>query len=274
MTIRPIKILIISLLFAGITILFTQSDLFTEIHNVKLERELLKNLASKNLVAHACGEYNGITFTNSLNSLNSNYKKGYRFFEVDFHLSSDSQIVLIHDWNLTAERLFGTSGIVYSRKEFTETKTKNNLVLLDIDSLISWLKTHNDAFIITDCKEDSLGILKNISIKYSNMMQRFYIQMYFFSEYPVLQEMGYKNIILALYRTKYNDSDVIKFVRNKDIYAVSMEVKRAETNLPIKLKQLNLKVYAHCVNSLMKYKNLLNNGIYGIYTDSIIPVSN
>lgn len=263
----------ISLLFASITVLFTHSDLLSAITDIKSEKELLQSLTSKNLVAHACGEYYGITFTNSLNSLNANYKKGYRFFEVDFRLSSDSQIIMIHDWDITAKRLFGTSGIVYSYKKFKESKTKNNLVLMDIDSLISWLKIQTDAFIITDCKEDSLGILKNISIKYANMMQRFYIQMYLFSEYPKLEEMGYKNIILALYRTKYNDNDIINFVSNHNIYAVSMEKKRAETDLSTKLKKLDLKVYAHCVNSLTTYKRLLNNGIYGIYTDSITPVS-
>lgn len=270
MNMRTIKILIISLLFICIAVFSTQSFLVSAIDNSTTKMESNEYLSSSNLVAHACGEYNGKIYTNSLNSLESNYKKGFRFFEVDFNLSSDNKIVMIHDWGFTAKKIFGKSG-KYTHKKFIGTKLKNNMTLLDIDLLIKWLKSHKDANIVTDCKNNSEYILKSISTKYPDMVQRFYIQMGHFNEYETLQKLGYKNIILALYKTNYSDADILNFLSKHKVYAVSMGIKRAETNLPNKLKKINIKVFAHSVNSIVKYRQLLGNGVYGIYTDSISP---
>jgi Glycerophosphoryl diester phosphodiesterase len=268
---RLSKSLAISLSFIYLILINTQSNDVSAIVNGDLRKELRTDLISKKLVAHACGGYKGLSYTNSLNAIDSNYDKGFRFFEVDFHLTKDNKIVLIHDWVTMPKRLFGDNSSEFTEKKFRESKTSNDLVLMDINLLILWLKAHKDAFIVTDCKVDSYYILKKISNSYKNMLKRFYVQMGYFDEYTRLMEMGYTNIILALYYTKYSDVDVLKFADGHRLYAVSMDVRRAETNLPLKLKNRNVKVYAHSVNSLIKYKQLLNNGVYGIYTDTIPP---
>ncbi len=49
-------------------------------------------------IAHAGGEIDGHTYTNSLEALNLNYKKGFRLFELDIHETSDHKYVAVHDW--------------------------------------------------------------------------------------------------------------------------------------------------------------------------------
>lgn len=264
-------ILLILSIATGVTMLFTHPSYALIVNNTILEKELAKNLTNTKLVAHACGKYNGMAYTNSLNALDASYENGFRLFEVDFHFTSDHHIVLIHDWNGTEKKLLGTTKKVYSYNKFKNAKVIHKLVLMDIDTLVSWLKIHNDAFIVTDCKDNNLVMLKDISTEYPNMTQRFLPQMGLFSEYQKLKQIGYKNIILALYKTNYVDDDIIKFVKTHNLIAVSMPEKRAETNLPLKLKKLNVEVFAHTVNSLSQYRRLLNNGVYGIYTDSIVP---
>jgi arylsulfatase A-like enzyme len=49
-------------------------------------------------VAHAGGGIKGRSYTNSLEALDENYRRGFRFFELDFNWTSDNQLVCIHDW--------------------------------------------------------------------------------------------------------------------------------------------------------------------------------
>src|SRR5689334_12250244 len=107
--------LIISLVPTNSTIFFAHID-SKDIDRGVPDKELTKNIASQDIVAHACGEYDGITYTNSLNALNANYNRGFRYFEIDFNYTSDGHIVLIHDWTGTGKKLFGTSNTVYSYK--------------------------------------------------------------------------------------------------------------------------------------------------------------
>ncbi|MDP4094289.1 MAG: amidohydrolase [Bacillota bacterium] len=274
---RPVLVLQCAVfLFAGcILLIFIHSGFGSELKSEVSGAELLReHLFSTNLIAHACGEYHRIIYSNSLNALESNYKKGFRFFEIDFSLSSDKEIIMIHDWEKTAEMLLGTTGIEYTHKAFIESKTKDNLTLMDMDMLIKWLETHSDAYVVTDSKKDGLSIWEALSKKYDNIIQRFYIQACTFEEYYSIKKMGFKNIILTLYKTDYSDRDVLKFAGSNDLYAITMPAERAVGSLPAELKKLNVKVYAHTVNSINEYKKLLKNGVYGVYTDSIPPLIN
>ena len=60
-------------------------------------------------IAHASGGINGLTYLNSLETLNYNYELGHRYFEVDFSWTQDDELVLIHDWKLSYNRLFGNN---------------------------------------------------------------------------------------------------------------------------------------------------------------------
>ena len=51
------------------------------------------------LVAHAMGQIDEYTGTNSLEAFQTNYDKGYRIFECDLSVTNDGQVVLRHDWD-------------------------------------------------------------------------------------------------------------------------------------------------------------------------------
>jgi len=245
--------------------------LLTVIVNITLSISTLfnTNMSNSKIIAHGCGDFNGISYTNSLNALDSNYEKGFRYFEIDLNYTSDGHIVLIHDWENTENELLGISKKILGYNEFKNLKPRYNLTLMDIDMLISWLVAHNDAYVITDCKYDNLKMLREISFKYPNMLQRFVPQMGTFGEYKKLHDMGYQNIILGVNRTNYSDDAIINFVRIHKFYAVTMPVKRAETDLLSKLKETDIKVFVYTVNDTVTFEKLINKGVYGIYSDSI-----
>ncbi len=49
---------------------------------------------------------------------------------------------------------------------------------------------------------------------------------------------------------------------------------RALTDLPLKLSQNNVRVFAHTVNDTSLRSKLLVNGVYGVYTDFLNPEIN
>ncbi len=261
------------LLLCGLSAIAIYVFKVSEYGSITSKEMLDEHLSSTNLVAHACGAYHGIAYTNSLNALESNYKKGFRLFEADFCLTSDNEVVLFHDVEMTVKDLFGSGEMNYTREQFIKAKTKYNLELVDLDMLANWLKEHKDAYVIIDYKNDGMQILKSICEKYGEMLQRFYVQIYAFEEYSKSKKMGFGKVILTLYKADYSDEDIVKFAGDNAVYAVTMPVSRVESGLAKKLKKMNTKVFAHTVNSKEQYGKLLAKGIYGIYTDSISPLN-
>ena len=49
-------------------------------------------------IAHGGGGIEGRTYTNSLESLNSSYEQGFRFFELDIIEDIYGNILAAHDW--------------------------------------------------------------------------------------------------------------------------------------------------------------------------------
>jgi hypothetical protein len=51
-----------------------------------------QNIQPPLFIAHAGGAIGHYTYTNSLEALNSNYEKGFRFFEIDLSWTSDGDL--------------------------------------------------------------------------------------------------------------------------------------------------------------------------------------
>lgn len=217
-------------------------------------------------IAHAGGGYQDRTYTNSLEALNDNYQRGYRFFELDFNWTSDNQIVLIHDWDFFAEKLLGKPGAI-SLDEFNAQKGTSEVTLLTLRDAVDWLKQHPDAYIITDIKEDNVKGLTVISQQFPKLRQRIIPQIYATSEYEDVSSLGFCSIIFTLYETSIGNQGVVDFASQHKLHAVTMPIKRAQGQLPSLLQDRNVTTYAHTINDDELRKSLQNNGISEVYTD-------
>jgi len=66
------------------------------------------------LIAHAGGRFQNMDYTNSLDALNFNYGKGFRFFELDFLFTRDENLVLFHDWQTMYKKIFNKKSEIKS----------------------------------------------------------------------------------------------------------------------------------------------------------------
>ncbi len=164
-------------------------------------------------VAHAGGGIGKMSYTNSRDAIDANYRRGHRFFEIDLNWTRDGQLVLIHDWEGSFRSLFPKSKIAGtpSLDEFLRLKMKNNLTPISFAELVDWLRAHPAARIVTDVKDDNLRALEEIATDYAEMLDRIIPQIYTFEEYEPVWEMGYRNIILTLYVKNYPDEPVLGF---------------------------------------------------------------
>ncbi len=230
-----------------------------------------EELKMQQYVAHGGGAVDGVTSTNSLEALERNYETGFRFFEMDFEWTSDNQLVLIHDWKESFNRLFGKEPYVYSLKGFKFLKMKNGFTQMELNDLANWLINHRDAYIITDIKSDNIRGLAVISEKYPDFKRQFIPQIYRYEEYDTVKDMRFKNIILALYVANYSDNEVIDFLSNHRVSALTIGYYRANKDFIDKLKGLGIFVYVHTVNDASLRDKLKNIKVDGFYTDYINP---
>ena len=101
-------------------------------------------------IAHAGGEIEGYTYSNSLEALNLSYQKGFRLFELDIIKTSDNIYVGAHDWKHWAETTGYKGDLPPERKIFKEYKIYGQYSPMDMTDLNKWFQYHSDAILVTD----------------------------------------------------------------------------------------------------------------------------
>ena len=226
--------------------------------------------SEKNLrVAHAGGGINGIAGTNSLEALDENHRRGFRFFELDFEWTADGHLVAIHEWEGAHRKNFiAPPPQVPTLKEFMEQGMNNDWTQLTLDRLNRWLDHHPDAFIITDIKSRNIAGLGKIRASDERNVKRFIPQIYSPDEFEPARALGFEKIILTLYRTRMRDDKVLQFCRKHKPFAVTLWAERAlRSELPRNLSNTGTRVFAHTVNDTDLWEELKKRGVSGIYTD-------
>jgi len=221
-------------------------------------------------VAHGAGGVYGERITNSLEALEESYDNGFRFFEVDVEKTTDGKYILLHDWG-RLKWLYNSEPEPCSMQEFLNLKMVKGLTQLTLDGLMRWMQEHSDAYAVIDAKSDGLKVYKYIKDKYLTVSSRVIPQAMSFEEYAELEKMGYKHIILTLYRKKYTAEQILEFEESHPLFAVTMYKDIAKTELPAKLKERKIFLYAHTINDPEEVKELKKVGIDGFYTDFLNP---
>jgi len=226
-------------------------------------------------VAHAGGGVDGQTYTNSYEALNSNIEKGYKYFELDFSLTEDEEIVCLHDWQHSFERTFGveSSGKVTLAEFELLVRDQSTFTKCTLDGLALWLEEKPDAIIVTDAKEGNIQVLRKIRETIKEAGKRVIPQVYQPEDYSVVKRMGYEQIIWTLYRYQGGDDQVLAWVDEfQGPFAVTMPKKRALTSLPKRLRERGIPSYVHTVNSQEEMQEFQTQyGISEIYTDFLSP---
>ena len=128
--------------------------------SISLPTHLPKNCSDKQLqqwandpsrfIAHAGGQIEGHTYTNSLEALDWNYKNGLRLFELDIIKTFDGHYVAAHDWNSWKHKTKYIGTLPATKKEFLKIKIKDKFTPLDMEAINQWFTIHSDAILVTD----------------------------------------------------------------------------------------------------------------------------
>jgi len=226
-------------------------------------------------VAHAGGGVNNKTYTNSLEALDHNIKKGFHYFELDFSFTKDDRLVCLHDWKKSFERSFGveTAGKVTLKEFNLLVKNKSEFKKCTVDSLAEWMKNNPSAYIVTDVKENNPKALKIILKTLPNAKMRVIPQVYNPDNFLKIQDMGFEQVIWTLYRYSGSNNKVLNWAKRfHGAFAITMPENRAAATLPADLRKLHIPTYVHTINSPQKSEIFSTHyKITEIYTDFLQP---
>ncbi|MBI9075395.1 MAG: hypothetical protein JEZ02_08295 [Desulfatibacillum sp.] len=208
--------------------------------------------------------------------MNLNYSKGYRLFELDMSMTSDNDLVLLHDWGKSLKLYFDSSVLTgrMTRAEFMAARTRSGWRQLDLDGLEHWMEQYPDALIVTDIKDDNIKGLTMISERLPGLTNRFLPQIYSPEEYEAVRTLGFEHIIFTLYRCSLPNRDILAFAEKAPLYGLTMPVPRAlKQDFAQVLSHQGQRVFVHTVNSAEKMRSLEKKGVFGFYTDHVAPAS-
>ncbi len=101
-------------------------------------------------IAHAGGQIDGRTYTNSKEALDLNYKKGFRLFELDIIKTKDGKYVAAHDWQHWKKITNFNDSVPVTSEEFLKHKIYEKYTPLDMSGINEWFTSHKDAILVTD----------------------------------------------------------------------------------------------------------------------------
>ena len=215
------------------------------------------------LVAHAGGAVRGLSYTNSREALDEHYSEGYRVFELDFHWTSDGRLVVVHDWADTSAR-FGTKQHVFSYDEFVSARRSDGLHQLTFEDVRNWLKSHRDAFIVTDTKAGNIRFLRYLQANYGEIGPQLIVQIYRMSELEAARQLGPRAVWLTVYKYSIPAWSLSR-ISGVDAFVIPIGDYDRYRN-PLLMGKVHFYVHSVPAQSVDETFRRLP-GIYGIYVD-------
>lgn len=240
------------------------------------------------MISHAMGGIGGYAYTNCLEAFNENYAEGHRVFEVDFSYTKDGVPVLWHDWGRQVSSKT-KAGVVPTLQQFMNVKIKDKYTPLQLRDLIKLMIRYPDIMVITDSKDDSItgtrrfinDLLKTCSdLNASKVLGRFIIQVYSEKMFETVESIyHFDSYIYTVYKqfagqqpTRSQMLNVIKFCADNGIDMLTMPYSRWKDVFMEDLREYDVDVALHTVNSASDAKKFLAVGVKAIYTDTLSPI--
>ena len=226
----------------------------------------------------ASGKWENLTYTNTLEALQSGYGKGFRVFEIDLNLTSDGYLVAAHNWK-------NQYGGVKSLADFMEGGIWDGLTPMTLEDVMEQMQVNRDMILVLDLKSyqwtekeivEHYQTIHDAAILHGgwSTLNRIVPQIYQRSEYDLIKTVyDWKSVIYTLYRDKkIPEEDVLDFVADKDDLAiVTMPKSRVNAEFSAALHAAGKKTCVYTINDLDHLSEWLNQGIDWYVTDTMSP---
>lgn len=231
-------------------------------------------------VAHAFGEVDGITYTNSLEAFEENYARGHRVFEVDLEYTRDDySIVLTHDeesWR--AERVDVPEDFAFTHDNFMSTPLNGRYTPLDLEDLIELMEEYPDIYIVTDSKyydRQSVILMFSQIVREAEkvdpeILNRIVPQVYNEEMFWLVMEIHeFRSVIFTLYATEWTTESVYDFCYRTGCRYITMWDYLVTPEILALWDTLDINVAVHTVNDQAAADGYFDMGVDMIYTDSL-----
>ncbi|WP_160044162.1 phosphatidylinositol-specific phospholipase C/glycerophosphodiester phosphodiesterase family protein [Paenibacillus sp. USDA918EY] len=236
------------------------------------------------VVSHAMGGIRDHAYTNSYEAFIANYEKGNRVFEVDLLLTEDGNLVARHEWTRAMTELLQQEDELpqdrqaarLTYEEFKKSKILGGYAPLDWNDIMDLMERFPDIYIVTDTKEQDpeemkrqfAMLVQSAEARDPLLLQRVVPQIY---NRPMLAEVkdiyDFPSVIYTLYATEDTDEEVVDFVAEHDIDAVTIPEQRVTRSFLSKLKKAGAAAYVNTVNEPADANRLKRMGANGVYSD-------
>jgi lipoteichoic acid synthase len=222
-------------------------------------------------IAHAGGEIDSLTYTNSLEALNLSYSKGYRLFELDIIETSDGQLVAAHDWKHFKQITnfpYEINDTPLTEHQFLTQRIYNKYTPINMDRINKWFSLHKDAILVTD----KINFPKKMSEEF---LFKDRLRMELFSWDAVIEAINLGVTPMPSECLVFDKDAENKLYSLKISYvAISRRLIEANKVFLTRLKAHNIKTYVYHLNfdSGKDENYVLKNEmdyIYGMYADHL-----
>ncbi|MDY4856739.1 MAG: phosphatidylinositol-specific phospholipase C/glycerophosphodiester phosphodiesterase family protein [Candidatus Ventricola sp.] len=265
---------------------------YTVDKNVKSIRQNVNNIYSKyefdyawaenqHLIAHAFGEIDGQTYTNTYDAFLHNYSQGHRVFEVDFDVTvPENTLVASHDAEVWREKTGNDATTPFTYENFINSRVSGQYMPMDYRDVIEMMIEYPDIYIVTDTKyQDQMTIFLQFSqlVKYAqerdeNVLKRIIPQIYheemlgqIMSVYP------FESVIFTLYATAWTPESVVDFCERTGVGFITMPIYAANESFLALLESKGILAAAHTGNDREEAERLFSTGLDMMYTDHLKP---
>ncbi|WP_114785888.1 sulfatase-like hydrolase/transferase [Vibrio tetraodonis] len=229
-----------------------------------------KFLDAERYIAHAGGAIDGITYTNSKDSLDLFYKKGFKLFELDLLETSDGYLVAAHDWNEWKTISNYKGALPPTLDEFKKHLLYGKYEPLSMKDISQWFEIHDDSILVTDKINSPQKVVESFPFKERLIMELFtWDAIIEANKLGVFSAMPSWNFI----RNIHGDIDKIKDSGIKHVALSKSDLKNHIGQL-LALEEIGVKSYLFNIgfeNSKGEEGIICDylNVVYGLYVDDL-----
>ena len=241
-------------------------------------------------IAHSGGGIDGKIYSNSLDAWNLSYANGNRLFDADMRLTSDGYVVLRHelhnnlelndvamkDSKITVNRFnlldFSVSQGNMTHDEFMNSKIFSKYSPMDLDTMIKFIKEHDDVYVLIDAKEELETIYTKIveAADYDeNILEHIVPSLYRYSEYEVIMNIyKFKEVGMRQYinnNLKYNE--LLDFMLKNNIHVLNVDIQHIQDADIKRFKENGIRIYVAVIDYISDMKYYESLGADGAVTN-------
>jgi glycerophosphoryl diester phosphodiesterase len=228
------------------------------------------------LVAHALGGIDGLRNTNSLEAMRCNYKRGFRWFEVDIASTSDDVPVCFRKGD---EKSAGLAQPIASLPvaEVEGKKYAGRYPISRLSTLLAETDQLGDVVLVFDTEgwsdrmEHALSRTLGYGPKHkTRLVLQAYREKDLSSISTLSKEIG-AGVLLNLHQSEADDAKIEEMVKKASPLAVVAGTDRFTPWLADRLHAINTPILVHTVNDHRDVVSLTRAGADGFYTDRYVP---